>query len=166
MEKKPETKKQIQPAKRTAQLQAKQKETPPSPKNKASSKKPILITVAVAAIAVIAIGIVIFVMTRPYSPDDGVLSIVNEAAVIQYGSEITDDYELEGSESIDDKTFYQFKFTLENGQSAVFLFAKDLEETYVIYAVEGDTKTAIILTSGESEGDDRDNTAEWPEEWS
>lgn len=132
---------------------------------KKSSSKAKIIIIALAAVVVLA-GIIVallFVFKNNYKPDKDTLSVVNEASLVVFNSEITNKYERKGTEKIGDENMYVFEFKLENGDTATFAFAKDLKETRTIYWQDGNGFNLVIFPS--DGGENRDNDVSWPKGW-
>lgn len=129
-------------------------------------KKSKMIIIAAAGVLVLAsmITVLIFIFKDNYKPDKETLSVVNEASVLLFNSEITGKYELKGTQQTDDKTkLYIFEFKLENGETATFAFAKDLKNTRKIYWKEDNAFKLVIFVSPDEQN--LDNEASWPKGW-
>lgn len=132
---------------------------------KKSSSKIKIIIIAATAVVLLA-GIIVallFAFKDNYKPDKETLSIVNEASLTVYNTEITDKYDRKGTETIDDETVYVFEFKLENGDKATFAFAKNLKETRKIYYQDEGGFNLVIFVS--DSGENRDNDVSWPKGW-
>lgn len=93
------------------------------------------------------------------------MGVVNEAAVMLYKSEISDNYKRQGTENLDGTKLYIFEFTLKNGNKAVFAFARDLKETHKLYTIKNG-EFSLVMFIDNSSNEKIDNDAEWPDSWS
>lgn len=129
-------------------------------------KKSKIVIIAAAAMLALAsvITVLFFAFKDNYKPDNETLSVVNEASVVLFNSEITGKYELKGTQQTDKETkLYIFEFRLENGEAATFAFAKDLKKTKKIYWKDENVFKLVLFVSPNEEN--LDNEASWPKGW-
>ena len=116
-----------------------------------------------AAVALICIVSLIITASNSYKPDSETLKIVNEAAVIVYDSEISGEYKNYGSQKINGQKFRVMKFALTNKSQATFAFDRNIKDTREIYWKNGDEFVRVIFVNPDD--GQRDNTADWLDDW-
>ena len=115
------------------------------------------------AVALICIVSLIITASNSYKPDSETLKIVNEAAVIVYDSEISEEYKNYGSQKINGHKFRVMEFALKNKSVATFAFDRNIKDTREIYWKNGDEFVRVIFVNPDD--GQRDNTADWLADW-
>ena len=99
-----------------------------------------------------------------YTPDEEALSVLNEAAVVTCGSEMTDSFTYDGRQRVGDARLRKMTFTLQNGSQAVFAFPDDVGRSRVVYWERDGDFQRVFFAEEDSSG--LDNDGEWIDGWS